>query len=143
MPHSRSNTVPEGALVAAGYQSLSRSAGAGTDMFVKQRRSLFLFVQGHPEYDPGALLREYQRDIGRYLAGERESYPEMPARYFDDATVVALDAFRARALERRDRTLFGEFPAAARERLVHTWSAPATRLYSNWLSYISSRRQGS
>ncbi len=142
MPHSRSNTLSEGALAAAGYQSLSRSSEAGADMFGKQRRSLFLFVQGHPEYDPGALLREYQRDIGRYLAGERETYPEMPAGYFDRETAVALDAFRTRALHQRDRALLDDFPAAAKERLVHAWSAPATRIYSNWLSYLACQRRG-
>ena len=41
---------------------LSRSPVAGADLFIKQRKSLFVFLQGHPEYDPGSLLREYQRD---------------------------------------------------------------------------------
>jgi homoserine O-succinyltransferase len=142
MPHSRSNTLPESALTAAGYQRLSRSSEAGADMFVKQGKSLFLFVQGHPEYDPGALLREYQRDIGRYLAGERETYPEMPAGYFDGETAVALDVFRARALHERDRALLAAFPPAAKERLVHAWGSVASRIYSNWLSYLACQRRG-
>jgi homoserine O-succinyltransferase len=142
MPHSRSNTLPESALVGAGYQLLSRSPEAGTDMFLKQRRSLFLFVQGHPEYDPGALLREYQRDIGRYLSGERDTYPEVPAGYFEGETAVAVDAFRTRALQQRDRALLGSFPAAVKERLAHAWSAPAVRIYSNWLSYLLCQRRG-
>src|SRR5579862_1431475 len=50
MPHSRHNTLPQDALGASGYETLSVSPEAGADMFVKQRRSLFLFVQGHPEY---------------------------------------------------------------------------------------------
>ena len=28
-------------------------------MFVKQRQSLFVFLQGHPEYDANSLLLEY------------------------------------------------------------------------------------
>ena len=38
-------------------------------------RSLFVFLQGHPEYDPTTLLREYRRDVGRFLRRERDGYP--------------------------------------------------------------------
>jgi len=55
-------------------------------MFVKERKSLFLFFQGHPEYDADSLPREYRRDVGRFLRSERESYPGMPKGYFDEAT---------------------------------------------------------
>src|SRR5207249_2293533 len=40
MPHSRWNDIPEEA-VSAGYHVLTRSAEAGIDTFVKQRKSLF------------------------------------------------------------------------------------------------------
>ncbi|TMK74431.1 MAG: homoserine O-succinyltransferase, partial [Actinobacteria bacterium] len=47
MPQSRWNEVPEEALLACGYRVLTRSEGAGVDAFVKQRKSLFVFFQGH------------------------------------------------------------------------------------------------
>ncbi len=138
MPHSRSNTVPAGALAAAGYEFLSRSAGAGTDMFVREGKSLFLFVQGHPEYDPGALLREYQRDVGRFLSGERDQYPDVPGRLFQrrEHWRTFAGRFRERALANRDVALAGAFPSAVKARLVHSWRGPATQLYSNWLSCL-------
>ena len=37
-------------------------------MFVKQRKSLSIYLQGHPEYDPEALFREYRRDIREFVA---------------------------------------------------------------------------
>ena len=43
-PHSRHNDLPEEALTAKGYQVLSRSPVAGADMFIKQRKSLFVFA---------------------------------------------------------------------------------------------------
>src|SRR5665213_3316629 len=72
-PHSRYNGVAEAALEAAGYQILSRSAQAGVDFFIKERNSLFVFLQGHPEYDAlaqvdRALLEEFPAAaVGRQL----------------------------------------------------------------------------
>ena len=37
-----------------------------------------VLVQGHPEYDPSSLLREYRRDAGRYVRGERDDLPFLP-----------------------------------------------------------------
>src|SRR5205823_4965141 len=56
MPHSRWNEIPEEALLACGYRVLTRSADAGVDAFVKQRKSLFVFFQGHPEYEAITIL---------------------------------------------------------------------------------------
>ncbi len=106
MPHSRWNEIPEDALAACGYRVLTRSNDAGVDTFVKQRNSLFVFFQGHPEYEAHSLLLEYRRDIGRFLRGERDTYPLMPQGYFDGATVDALTALRERALsDRREELL--------------------------------------
>ena len=59
IPHSRWNEVPEDILTAAGYRILTKSDDAGVDAFVKQSRSLLVFFQGNPEYDPDTLLLEY------------------------------------------------------------------------------------
>ena len=137
VPHSRYNEVPEDALASSGYRILSRLPGTGADMFVKQRKTLFLFVQGHLEYDPGALLREYRRDVRRFLAGERDSYPEMPCGYFDEDATAALAAFRRQALGNRGIDLLSSFPLAiAEQKLTHPWLGPAVRIYANWLSYL-------
>ena len=110
-------------------------------MFVKQRNTLFLFVQGHLEYDPGALLREYRRDVKRFLAGERDSYPEMPCGYFDEDATAAFAAFRRQALGNRGIDLLSNFPVAiAEKKLAHPWHGPAVRIYANWLSYLAKRK---
>ena len=82
MPHSRWNDIPEDALTSCGYRVLTRSEDAGVDTFVKQRKSLFVFFQGHPEYEANTLLLEYRRDIRRFLRRERDTYPPMPQGYF-------------------------------------------------------------
>jgi homoserine O-succinyltransferase len=141
MPHSRWNEIPEKALVAHGYRVLTRSKDAGVDTFVKQRNSLFVFFQGHPEYEAHSLMLEYRRDIGRYLRGERDTYPPMPQGYFDEDTVRALTGLQERAKLDRREELLTDFPTAVvAERLTNTWRSAAKRLYRNWLSYIRAQK---
>src|SRR5439155_21806844 len=141
MPHSRWNEIPEDALVGAGYRILTRSKDAGVDTFVKLRKSLFVFFQGHPEYEAHSLLLEYRRDIGRFLRGERDTYPPLPQGYFDKDTVTALAALRERALSDRREELLADFPTAqAAGKVSNTWLSAARRLYRNWLSYISAQK---
>ena len=135
VPHSRYNDLPERELISRDYRILSRAPQVGADMFVKQRRSLSIFVQGHPEYDPEALFREYRRDIRGFLAGERDRYPDMPRGYFDDETATEFNEFRRRTLLKRSADPVLNFPRAERK-LTHTWHEPAVRLFTNWLSYL-------
>jgi homoserine O-succinyltransferase len=118
-----------------------RSAEAGVDMFVKQRNSLFVFFQGHPEYDAVVLLLEYRRDVGRYLRGERDTYPSMPLGYFDEEIERELAALRERALRDRREALLAEFPTeAAAGRVTNNWRPSAERVYRNWLGYIEAAK---
>jgi homoserine O-succinyltransferase len=137
-PHSRLNGVAEDALARAGYQVLSRSPQAGVDLFIKQRQSLFVFLQGHPEYDAASLFGEYRRDVRRFLNRENDRYPELPHGCFDDESIAALLDFRERALVQRDAALLEQFPAAAiGARLTAPWRDIATNLYSNWLVWLT------
>ena len=141
VPHSRWNDVPEQALVAAGYEVLTRSPEAGVDAFVRPGQSLFVFFQGHPEYQPLTLLREYRRDVGRFLKGERATYPALPVAYFDDATTRRLLAFRGRAVADRRAALIVEFPLVpAASRWTDAWHTSASRIYRNWLSVLAERK---
>jgi homoserine O-succinyltransferase len=143
-PHSRWNEVPEDALVGAGYTILTRSPEIGVDMFVKHVRSLFVLLQAHPEYDSATLLREYRRDVGRFLRREREDYPALPRHYLDGPSERSLQAFRSRGRSMRDPKLLESISVdAIAERITNSWQASATRLYRNWLAYLSERRERS
>ena len=141
VPHSRCNDLDEADLREAGYRILSRADRVGADLFVKQARdSLFVLAQGHLEYAPDSLLREYRREVKRFLAGQRADYPEMPEGYCDRETAGRLAAARDRIS--RD-------PAAAPRLLLEQaaaftpardWSTHATRLHSRWLSYLAARK---
>jgi homoserine O-succinyltransferase/O-acetyltransferase len=140
-PHSRWNEIKEDALISRGYTILTKSAEAGVDSFAKQRNSLFIFFQGHPEYEARTLLGEYRRDVGRYLKGERDTYPNMPEGYFDEETSAAFIAFQEQAVSDRREELLAIFPTTlATSRLRNTWQLAARHIYRNWLSYISAQK---
>jgi homoserine O-succinyltransferase len=142
VPHSRWNEIPEEALRTRGYRVLTRSVEAGVDAFVKQRNSLFVFFQGHLEYDATSLLLEYRRDIGRYLRSERATYPPLPRGYFDDELVRLMEILEGRATADRRSELLAEFPTElAARRVGHSWRTSAETVYRNWLAYICHQKQ--
>jgi homoserine O-succinyltransferase len=142
LPHSRWNGAPEEDLAACGYSVLTRAADAGIDTFIKQRKKLFVFFQGHPEYESDTLLREYRRDIGRYFKGETDTCPLIPRSYFDNDTVDTLTALRERSLCDRSEELLLEISTALGERKIEkTWDSSATTIYRNWLKYICAQKE--
>jgi homoserine O-succinyltransferase len=140
-PHFRYNQLAEADLAGNGYQILSHSKEAGADVFIKRKKALFVFLQGHPEYDTGALMREYRRDISRYLAGERDTYPDMPSGYFDAATTQAALEFRARAIREHDCDLLPSFQMLlAQQNLINSWRPAALLFFANFLTYLTAAR---
>lgn len=141
-PHSRWNEVRADALTACGYLVLTQSAEGGVDSFVKRKkRSLFVHFQGHPEYGAQTLLKEYRRDIRRFLRSERETYPSMPKGYFDAAATRLLADFRDVVLSDRREELMEGFPEAAMAGSVkNTWRPSALIIYGNWLQYVVTKK---
>jgi homoserine O-succinyltransferase/O-acetyltransferase len=141
-PHSRWNGLAEVDLASCGYKVLTKSASAGVNLFVKQKkRSLFVHFQGHPEYFAVTLLKEYRRDIKRFLRRERETYPLIPAGYFSARAIELLGDFRMKAFLHPQEEILEAFPQeAVEETLENTWHAGAITVYRNWLEYIESRK---
>jgi homoserine O-succinyltransferase len=140
-PHSRWNEVRADALAACGYTVLTQSVEGGVDSFVKKKkRSLFVHFQGHPEYGAETLLKEYRRDIKRFLRRERETYPSMPTGYFDSQTARLMNDFRDAALSDRREERIEDFPEAFAGTLQKTWHPSATAIYGNWLRYVLSKK---
>jgi homoserine O-succinyltransferase/O-acetyltransferase len=137
VPHSRWNDISEQDLIAHGYSVLARSDAAGVDTFVKQvERSLFVFMQSHPEYESTSLMREYHRDIVRFHSGLGERYPSMPCNYFDNAVAAALEAIQGNPDgQERGRELLDQV------RLENGWRSVTVQLYRNWLSYLARQSQ--
>jgi homoserine O-succinyltransferase len=142
-PHSRWNEVREDALVSNGYTVLTKSEHAGVNLFVKPKnKSLFVHFQAHPEYEAGTMLKEYRRDVKRFLRQERQTYPSVPYGYFDDAALEVLNEFRATAFAYRNAQLIAAFPEYVVGNMKSSaWHSPAVCLYRNWLQFIASKRR--
>ncbi|MFZ0320710.1 MAG: homoserine O-succinyltransferase [Candidatus Sulfotelmatobacter sp.] len=141
-PHSRWNEVPEDSLTSCGYSVLTKSTQAGVDLFVKQRKqSLFVHFQGHPEYGTRTLLKEYRRDIKRFLRQERETYPNLPHGYFTPIAANLLAEFKQIVLAHpRDEQMVFFPEALVTESLQNTWQSSAVSVYRNWLHYLLAKK---
>lgn len=142
IPHSRWNEVRADDLSSSGYKLLTYSAHAGVDLFVKEKgRSLFLHFQGHPEYGMHTLLKEYRRDIKRFLRKERETFPTMPHKYFDAQATKLLTDFQRSAVARPVVTQLEKFPEAdATSGIQGSWHGSAVIVYRNWLQLLKARK---
>jgi homoserine O-succinyltransferase len=139
VPHSRRNSVAESDIVRSGYRVLSR-LDEGVDSFCRAiaGRSLFLFLQGHPEYAAETLGREYLRDMSRFLRGEIAERPQVPENYFDRATenaIAGLDAQTAGPddLARYNGVVSGALP-------LQSWRGHTLKLFGNWLALIAAEK---
>jgi homoserine O-succinyltransferase/O-acetyltransferase len=144
MPHSRWNDLSENELTASGYSVLTRGKDAGVDAFVKQRKSLFVFFQGHPEYEANTLLLEYVRDVSRYLIRKQDKPPGMPQGYFDRDCMDALTALQERVPWEGHEDLRPHFQTAlAGRNFTNQWGGAAAQIYRNWLKYLRVRKEES
>ena len=134
MPHSRFNDIPEDALRDHGVEVLITAAEAGVQM-AAEANGRRIYFQGHPEYEAVSLLKEYKREVMRFLAGEREDYPPLPDRTFSERTAGLADGFRQAVLSQaRREDLMEAFPEAAlAEDMRQPWQDAARQLYRNWL----------
>lgn len=141
MAHSRWNGLAAEELLEHGYEIVSKSESAGVDAFLRQNSSLFVFFQGHPEYEANTLLLEYRRDLARYLRGESPVYPSIPHGYFDDATTAALhDIAHEARLFPREEFLREASAVLEKAQICNSWQRTAVSMYRNWLHYLAAQR---
>lgn len=138
VPHSRKNDIAEGDLAGKGYRVLSRLSNGQVDIFTRELpgQSRFVFFQGHPEYDPGTLGREYLRDMTRFVRGETAETPVLPENYFDRATEDRLSELRPRSeadLARCQEIVTDALPRQA-------WRNNTVKLFGNWLTLVAAAK---
>ncbi|HKW16994.1 MAG TPA: homoserine O-succinyltransferase [Terriglobales bacterium] len=141
-PHSRWNEVSPSSLRSAGYTILTDSSETEVDSFVKpKKRSLFVLFQGHPEYSADTLLREYRRDIKRFLRRESPTFPKIPFGYLDTASAGLLAQFQQHVLRHPFEESIAAFPDKEVTKNVRkVWQRSSSLIYRNWLQYIVQKR---
>ena len=138
VPHSRFNEITRGQLEAAGLHVLAESDDAGVHLAVSPDQARLVFFQGHPEYDYNSLLKEYKREVHRYLRGEIGDPPPYPENYFSSKAVELVESYLDRANRARAR---GEstpvFPEGEIEpHLDNTWGDTGRALFANWIGLV-------
>jgi len=138
VPHSRFNEMERGQFRAAGLRALVESAEAGVHLAVSEDGFRIVFFQGHPEYDVISLMKEYKREVGRFIRGECADYPPFPENYFSPLDQAVLDEYRDRVVDARTRGVPApEFPEALIvPTLDNTWHDSAEAIINNWIGTV-------
>lgn len=139
LPHSRWNSVPRESLEHAGYEVVIHSDATGWGVATREEggRQLIL-IQGHPEYDPASLLREYRRDAGRFVHHERDDVPYLPYHCVSPADWGLLERTHHEITQgERDPRLIDQYPFdEVGARAPWPWRTAATRFFANWLTSV-------
>ncbi len=138
VPHSRFNEIGRQQFDAAGLRVLAESDQAGVHLAVSEDGFRLVFFQGHPEYDTVSLLKEYKREVGRFIKGQRADYPPFPEHYIRLRDRAILEEHRQRILTALDR---GQTPPEVPEARVaasldNTWHDTAEGVVGNWMGVI-------
>ncbi len=135
-PHSRYSELSRAEFEAAGLKILVESEEAGVHVAVSPDGFRLICMQGHPEYDIHSLLKEYRREIGRYLDGERDNYPPILEKYFNKDVQKTLNDFQEQVISGQITSL-ETFPEAAIEAdLDCTWRDSARAMIGNWIGAV-------
>jgi homoserine O-succinyltransferase/O-acetyltransferase len=142
LPHSRTSTAPETHIRDAGYDVAVRSDAVGWAVATRQVGVAdVVLVQGHPEYDPSSLLREYHRDLRRYAQHERDELPILPLHCVGPQDWAELQCLHETIIGgKRDPEIVAAYPFdEVGGRAPWSWHEVAQRLYANWVNGFSKR----
>jgi len=137
-PHSHVYEVSAAQFREAGLMVLAESKESDLYLGASPDGLRFVFFQGHPEYDSVSLLKEYKREVVRFIEGIRHDYPPYPEHYFYDEAREILEAFEKEvASSSGDYKKIGQFPEQALLKLVDiTWSDTGKAMFNNWLGLV-------
>ncbi len=117
---------------------LVESETGGVHMAVSPDQFRMIYFQGHPEYDKNSLLKEYKREVLRFLAGEMECPPPFPENYFPADAARIAERYLEQAEQARDSgtALPGIDEKKIEHMLDNTWGDTAKALVNNWLGLV-------
>jgi len=138
VPHSRFNEVHRDQFEAANLKILVESEESGVHLAVSEDGFRIVFFQGHPEYDSISLLKEYKREIGRYIHAETHDYPPIPENYFSLQSRAILQEFSEKIIDARANNQNPpDFPEDLIAPLVdNTWHDSAEAVINNWIGKV-------
>ena len=138
IPHSRYNNICRQQFEEAGLHVLVESQEAGVHLAVSEDQFRIVFFQGHPEYDIISLLKEYKREVTRFISGDRTDYPPLPENYFSLQSAAILDEHRLHVLDAiKHGKNIPELPEALiTQQIDNTWHDTAEAVLNNWIGKV-------
>jgi len=138
VPHSRFNNLAENDLAQLGIQTLVTSSEAGVHLAVSPDGFRAVLFQGHPEYDAISLMKEYKREVLRFLNQEIENYPPLPANYFNEQAQSIFNTYKQQVHAAFSQQLSPPpFPETDILPLLdNTWRDTAKAVFNNWLGKV-------
>ena len=138
VPHSRWNEITSAQVEEAGLQVLIESDEGDFHLGVSEDGFRIVYLQGHPEYDRNSLLKEYKREVHRYLSGELAAIPPHPENYLTSTGArIAHDYLESAIVARERGSEVPRFPEAELSAFLdNTWSDTGKAIFNNWLGLI-------
>jgi homoserine O-succinyltransferase len=138
VPHSRFNDISRERLEKANLSVLVEGEEGGVHMAVSPDQFRIIYFQGHPEYDTNSLLKEYKREVLRYLDGELQAAPPLPEHYFPARAARIAERFVREAGKalREDQPLDDFLESEIAPELDNTWGDTAKAIIANWLGLV-------
>ncbi|MDW3095638.1 MAG: homoserine O-succinyltransferase [Gammaproteobacteria bacterium] len=137
MCHSRFNNISQHDFARHNVDILIDSPQVGVQLACEKDMSIIYF-QGHPEYDDISLLKEYKREIIRYLSQQRKDYPPVPKNYFNQSSLDEIEKYKQLVeKEGASEELLAEFPESELNQVLdNPWQKSAQTIFSNWLQLL-------
>jgi homoserine O-succinyltransferase len=138
VPHSRFNDISREQLERENLTVLVESEEGGVHMAASPDQFRIIYFQGHPEYDTTSLLKEYKREVLRYLNGELHQAPAFPANYFSEKARNIARRFVREAEQAlwEDRVIPDFLEQEIGPELDNTWGDTAKAIIANWLGLV-------
>ncbi len=138
VPHSRFNQVDKSQFESAALKILVETEREDVHLAVSEDGFRIVFFQGHPEYDTVSLLKEYKRELGRFIFKETEIYPPVPENYYSLRSKAILDEYQDRVLQGRSGAI--EIPVFPEDILTagldNTWHDSGEAVINNWMGKV-------
>ncbi len=138
VPHSRFNEIRKDQFEEAKLKILVESTESDVHIAVSEDGFRFVFFQGHPEYDSISLLKEYKREVGKYIQSKTDDYPSMPENYFSLQSRAILEEYAEKVIHaqinKQESPTFPEDLIAPL--LDNTWHDSAETVINSWIGKV-------
>lgn len=138
VPHSRFNEIFPEQFNQSGLKILVESEDGDAHLAVSEDGFRLVFFQGHPEYDSISLMKEYKREVGRYINGEIDEYPPFPEHYFSLKCQAILEEYQDNVNTALAQN--SEIPAFPEHLIIpfldNTWHDTAEAVINNWIGQV-------